>query len=345
MTLPSESVDIETWRRLYAAAEHVHKLAPWTWMRETDVFGIQFPDNGEFGYVSVMGANGVHYAVTVYLGHDTLHTFGDIQSRPMGSGVPEDVLELPQLMASFEDRDMLEKEDRDVIKTLGLRYRGRNNWPMFRSYRPGFYPWFLDRNEAENLAVALEQTLCMAMRLEDAPKLLDTDSPQIIFVRERRGSEWVDSTLTLPPPEPVSLTFKVERSQIAALKALPRDTRAAEVDFFIAPTGVTEPGKRPTLVYLLMAVEPKSYFILGSEPMQATDGLARMWEEIPARLVSLLVQARFFPAEIRIASPKLHPMLASILQELGIALKVSPTLPGMEDAKREMWKYLTGKTR
>jgi len=37
----------------------------------------------------------------------------------------------------FEDRDGLDKQDREVIKKLGLKFRGAHAWPMFCSYRPG----------------------------------------------------------------------------------------------------------------------------------------------------------------------------------------------------------------
>ncbi len=37
-------------------------------MTEGDVFGVQDPDTGELGFVSVMGMLGEHYAVSVYLG-------------------------------------------------------------------------------------------------------------------------------------------------------------------------------------------------------------------------------------------------------------------------------------
>ena len=56
-------------------------------------------------------------------------------------------LGVPQLQASFEDRSELHDKDRQVIKDLGLKFRGRQTWPLFRSYRAGFVPWHLDADE------------------------------------------------------------------------------------------------------------------------------------------------------------------------------------------------------
>ena len=75
------------------------------------------------------------------------------------------LLEIPNLQASFENREVLEGEDRGIIRQLGLKFRGRNAWPMFRSYRPGFFPWLIDSHEAELLTCALEQVLVVAPRL------------------------------------------------------------------------------------------------------------------------------------------------------------------------------------
>jgi hypothetical protein len=51
----STKTDINSWRRLYADADCIMKLAPWQWIEETNLFGVQFPGTDEIGYVSVMG--------------------------------------------------------------------------------------------------------------------------------------------------------------------------------------------------------------------------------------------------------------------------------------------------
>jgi hypothetical protein len=44
---------LNDWRRLYQAAMSFKEIAPWEWMAETDVFGVQDPERGEIGFVSV----------------------------------------------------------------------------------------------------------------------------------------------------------------------------------------------------------------------------------------------------------------------------------------------------
>ncbi|MCC6568662.1 MAG: hypothetical protein IT315_05445, partial [Anaerolineales bacterium] len=46
---------LEEWRKLYDLMAQLKDLAPWEWMEEDDIFGIQMPETGELGFISVMG--------------------------------------------------------------------------------------------------------------------------------------------------------------------------------------------------------------------------------------------------------------------------------------------------
>src|SRR5690606_28813463 len=128
------------------------ELGPWEWMEEDDLFGVQDPETGELGFVSIMGMAGEHYAVGVYRGAKGLYGYLHLKEMDPFLIRTEDLLNIPQLQASLEDRELLEKRDRDQIKSLGLKFRGRNAWPQFRSYRPGYAPWYIEKDEARLLA-------------------------------------------------------------------------------------------------------------------------------------------------------------------------------------------------
>lgn len=59
---------LEEWRKLHAAALQVKKHTPWEWMEEVDVFGVENPENGTVGFVSIMGMLGEFDGISVYLG-------------------------------------------------------------------------------------------------------------------------------------------------------------------------------------------------------------------------------------------------------------------------------------
>ena len=334
---------ITAWRRLYDAARRVKDVAPWGWMNETDIFGIEFPGTNMFGFVSVMGARGEFYAVSLYLGEDALDTFWRIHHQD-GTADAEAVMEMRQIMVSFEDRGSLENNDHDIIRRLGLKFRGKKSWPMFRSYRPGYVPWFLENEEVEWLSCALEQTPGVVLRFKDDPSLLEHDDAESYLMRvaerEENGWVWGESVRRIAPPEPPMLKFQVDLSALQTFAALPRRKQRVDMDFFLAPGKIGKPGTRPSCFYLLLAAEPKSGQILGHEVFQALDGMVAMWEQIPDKAVSVLNRAGFRPSELRVRSDRLLHLLQPLAPKLGIKIRHCHRLPVIEEAREAMSQFL-----
>lgn len=78
-------------------------------MEEDDIFGFEMPGTGELGFISVMGALGEHYAMAIYQGVKGLDGFWQMQELGL-SLTPEFILTVPQLQASFEDREEITKK-------------------------------------------------------------------------------------------------------------------------------------------------------------------------------------------------------------------------------------------
>ncbi len=173
MSRQANTPSLEQWKRLYELMDEVKGLAPWDFMLETDLFGIRFPGTDELGFVSVMGNLGEHLSVAVYLGRKGFEGFWSMQQAGDDFS-PDLILQTPHLQASLEDREILTSEDRKIINGLNLKYRGRQAWPQFRSYRPGCFPWYLEKDEAQMLITGLEQVLDIGPRFEDNPDLLES---------------------------------------------------------------------------------------------------------------------------------------------------------------------------
>jgi hypothetical protein len=103
-------------------------------MWDSDLFGVQNPENGEIGYCCVMGGAGELFALNVYLDSEGLDGYLKMQSE---EHYPphEDMLHLQKcLMASFEDRKYLQKEDFQIIKKVGKSLfsssptKGQDDW-------------------------------------------------------------------------------------------------------------------------------------------------------------------------------------------------------------------------
>jgi hypothetical protein len=87
-------------------------------------------------------------------------------------------------MGSFEERQILAKEDLAIIQALSLKYRGHNQWPLFRSYEPGFYPWFLEASQCRFLTRIFTQALNVSLRKRGNPKILGDPSQYHYLIRK-----------------------------------------------------------------------------------------------------------------------------------------------------------------
>ena len=338
-------IKLSEWRGLYEATMLFQQAAPWKWMVETDLLGVKDPENDRIGFASVMGEIGKHQALAVYLGSEGLFGFLKTQadSSPSGSEV---LFEIPQLQVSFEDRAFLLKQDMTIIKRLSLKFLGRNAWPLFRSWRAGFLPWFLEREEVRFLTIALEQSLDVALRFKEDLSLLKPQGEFRHLVRVSReggkGIEWEDEILTVPPPEPARILIEMDSGILGELGQFPQSDIVLETDFFMSPSPISEPGKRPFLPYILLMVEASSGFVVGFRLLDARISLESMWGSIPSAIVQLLAEKGLLPRTLAVRSPMLLGLLGSLASALPVDVKHVPSLPSLDEAKEEMLKHFLG---
>jgi hypothetical protein len=310
-------------------------------MMEDDVFGVRNPERDEIGFVSVMGAAGEHFAVALYQGADALYDFLALSEAAMDGQADrigaERVLEIPQLQASFEDRGRLEKEDRDIIKKLDLKFRGANSWPMFRNYAPGMFPWFLTSSEARFLTTALEQLLDVAPRVRDDEDVFWGEGDDDFLVRFPRAEKarlvWEDKIIRIPEPESKEVApSPLDPQLLESLKQLPEVTNALEIELTMLPMPMREKKERPFFPYMLMLAEAQTGMILGNDMLQPLPSLDAMRAEIPTKVAEQLLRLGVKPLKIVVRTETTAKSLAPLAEELGIRIKQSPMLPALDAA-------------
>ncbi len=334
---------LEEWKALYQAAVEFKKIESWDWMYDSDLFGVQNPETGETGYCCVLGNLGEMFALAVYLGTAGLEGYQKIQS---GELWPPDIAVLQFqkcLMADFENRNGLAKQDLEVIKATGLKFRGRNAWPMFRSYRPGYYPWFLNGGEARFLRLALQQAVDVALRFKDDRDLLTSPRQNLFLVRvadkSAAGLHWKDQWLA---PEPLqrerAIPLSIDEVRIRKIKRTIFARQGVwETDVIFSPSPVKDKGdERPWYPYFCLWADRQSMFILKSDLVRASDYPASLQEQ----LFELIEAARFLPAEICVGNKEAVDILEPATSRLGIKLSQSKKLRAIEAARKSMLGFL-----
>ena len=339
-----QSPSIQEWRELYDAAMKFKQVECWNWMWDTDLFGVQNPENGEVGYCCVMGRAREHFALGVYLGTEGLMTYRKVQ-RNGYSLSPFDALLLQRcLMASFEDRRYLAERDFSVIKTLCLKFRGHNSWPLFRSYLPGYVPWQLNKEEAKFLTVALLQAVNVALRFEDDPEMLNPPSKNQYMVRVPQkgqdGLEWRDEWREPAPFEKRKIDIQpVDEDHLSRIRvANLRRSGIWETEFFYFPQAVWEKGQRPYYPHTILIVNHSSGLILGCH-LAETENLSELREAFLRTVESLEVM----PEEVLVKREEPFIMLEPITSYLKIKLRKAKRLPTLEKAQDSFLDFLEDK--
>lgn len=338
------------WKRLYELAAELKELAPWQWMDETEIFGVENPETKEIGFVSTMGMAGEHLSIGVYLGAEGLYGFWDFQEEGHQTN-PLALFEIPQLQISFEDREAVEKEDRDLHKKLGLKFRGSQSYPIFRSVKPGFLPWFITSDEAQMLICAIEQTLEVAPRVRENAEILDdleSDTPnEVVLTRlaEKQDAKfvWRDEMREIPPPDEEEFTISIPQTLLDKLKSFPQQKNfILETALFLMPSPVAEKGKRPFFPKMLMFADARSGTILDFQLIAPQETDAENYTEISRCFFEALKKLAARPQEIRIGSEMLFDLIKDFNQQFNIKLRETDNLPAIEAASNEMFGFLGG---
>jgi hypothetical protein len=320
-------------------------MAPWEYMDESIIFGVRNPEANEIGFVSMMGLLGEHLAVAVYRGAQALYQLWDMEASEIPAS-PEQVLFTPSLQLCWLDREEIEKEDRARIKQLGLKFRGAQAWPEFRSYRPGFLPWFLDGDEARFLICVLEQALDVCPRYREDQTLLISSKRSAIEYMVRvsyqgdGGLIWEDRVIEVPPPPPVHIIGASDEAAMEKLGRLATQRVRAEVDFFWLPTPISGPGDRPVYPFLLLIMETRGGLIIGNEILATVTSLDNLWAAVPARVAHHLAEAGLRPQGINVTSPLLAELLRPMCETLRCRINKVRVMKAIDEAKSSLFHYL-----
>lgn len=332
---------------LFDLAIKVKALAPWRWMEETDVFGVESPDTGELGFVSIMGTLGEHEAVALYLGAEGLYDFVDLHEDQAAPA--ESLIEIRHVQAAFSGREFLEKEDRDLIKQLGLKFRGVNAWPMFRSHRPGYLPWFVTVAEARFLIHALSRTLDLATRVRDeANAIRPTGRVEkgghlvLAARREGDGLVWEDQVRVVSRPKTPAVRVSLDSDLHDELKGVRRTDLELEVDLQMAPARIGTPGARPLALYLVIVADRASGFLFGIEAMTVEGSLSAMRARVPDVVGKFLLAHGLVPKRIIVRFDAMRQLLRPFTQSLNIELVQEDELPSIDEAAQGMREFMRG---
>ncbi len=333
------------WQRLYRAANAFYELAPWKWVDDDRIFGVQCPETGKIHYCCVLGAMKEVFALIAYEGTEGLEGYLKVLSGEVTIGPMISEYQLC-LEASFNDRSYLAPRDLAVIRELGLKYRGRKAWPLFRHHMPGFFPWHLSAVQAGTLATCLEQAIDVLPRYAGNRQLLTEPDTERHFVRVLEASsdgeaKWLDKMLAPAPlKQKTPADIPINEIGIARLRRSPKKKSGDwEIGYAYAPTCIQEHrDERPYMARMLALVDVQSGFMLSLE-LEAPEVHLKEFRET---LLSCLEEASQWPRSFLVSHENAAVLAAPIAEALGITLKQVDELPIFSMIYEDLAKSMRG---
>ena len=326
---------VEQWLDLYGAFRDYCLAAPWEWLDDTNVLVIEHPVDGYRGYCTVLGGGGLEYGLAVFVGEEGLAGYQALTAGSVDSESQASLYELNTVSAMLADREDLETPDRATIRQLGLKYKGRGRWPLFRRTIPGYVPWFLEADEVVFLTMALKYVIDLVEKIPSGDFAGDSASgPDSALTRVFRNGEWLDRWEPVPAVQPpASIPDYPDLGRLQQLiQTISKGTLVWELGIFYIDNPVQErKGERPYFPEMTLAVEPNNGLVLAVE----LNGPAPSAVERQDTIVRVLEKFGELPAEITVDSEAQANLVETITRHLGIGLAVGPT-PALDGTKEEV---------
>ena len=230
----------EQWLALHLAFRRYCEAKPWERLANEDVLAVNDPLGHFKGYCVALGDGGLTYGLGVYLGDLGLLNYLTTMTSEDEPNSEEMLERSLALTAVLGDREELENKERKAMRDLGLRYRGRGRWPIFRSAIPGHWPWYGD--EARFLTIALDNVRDVAERVgQGMLDLYAGRAPSEVPTQSLRDGVWRDEWEPLRPPV---LPVEDHQADTDRLRSISRSTPIGsavwEVTASYIPTGAQD---------------------------------------------------------------------------------------------------------
>ncbi|GEM_PF-304389 len=335
--------------KIFLAANVICNMEPWEGLYETDIFGIRMPVSGQTWYISVMGRNGEFMAIAAYKGIEGLAGFYSIQENA-DTVAETSILTVPHLLLSFNDRELLDKDDREVLRKSGVTVRGKGRWPRLEEIIPGFVPAFPGEDTLAELPGMLEQVIWVIFETVSKPGILRKKGRdgEKMLIRISSGDPakpaW-KSQYEAPDIENFSKKYtpKCNPGIIEAVAKLKPVLVTIQTDLVLIPAPVKEKGKKGYFPFMLLLMDKTNGMIAGTDLLHPDPDLQSVYESFPEKLLGEILKLGYRPNSIEFRSELLLGLSKVFLRQSGCTPVLVELMPEMENAIASLMEHLSGK--
>lgn len=332
----------EQWSELYELTAQLKKLEPWKDFWDMDLLVICPNGRKEPFFCSVMGKGGSCYGISVYKGFEDLKDFEMLADAEMTGMSPEYVMyEQNNLTCYWGDREELPTEQKKMIRELGLKFRGRGEWPFFFSFKKRYVPYTPDADEVKDLILVYRGLIAVFQAYREKEVSADYENGEFLwYIYHDKEKQWRYEIHGMPEDAGWDYPLVELEDEILKKKLQKRPAVDGElqVDYVYLNGSVKEERyDRPVNPLAFLVVEGKSGMVVTVDIIKPEEN------EIDI-VLSFFVQFIEQVGRIRTVKAR-NPWILSALQDLceycGIEL-LNEDMPELEEAVDSMKEYMGG---
>ena len=330
---------LEAWGRLYEITEKIGKRKPWELFWDLDLIGIQEGDPEDTVFFSILGRGGSCYGISMYTGYEGLNDFMMLNMQEsLNISVEYAMFSQNCLTCYWGDRAELSAKQRGIIKDLGRRYRGKNQWLYFMSYSEGYFPYNFNGEEVERMTKYL---LLLDQALEDWAcnnRTADFENGHMfLYAYNEKEKLWEGRDEALPFTCFSFGNLRIEDEELLEeLENAEKNDMILEADIPYFGAEIREgAGQRPQNPRICLIADARSGMIMRADMIDPEEDAGVYLAETIAGFIT----AFGAPKEIRVTNVIVASFLEDICSAAGIRLRRVKRLPEMDD----FWKAMRGR--
>ncbi|MDV3428350.1 MAG: hypothetical protein LIR50_15245 [Bacillota bacterium] len=333
-----KEASLEQWKELYEAGQEIKDLKPWEYLWDMDLISIKLPEMKETCYCSVLGRNGDCYGIITYIGYDGLRDFYSI-AECGENGMPAKYVmyEQSNLSCYFGNREEVQKEQKQVIKDLCLKFRGKNQWIYFESYKKGYVPYILDEKETLLLTKCLKQFILTIRAFREQKLNVNFEKGETLLHRyDNKKKNWVNENVKLPFYEneyPILvLQDEILKNKI---KKQPKINAVLELDMAYMNSIITDKKyDRPVNPKLMLMMDHSNDMVIGQHMLTPENNEI----DIIINMFINFVMKYGRPKQILIRNPLIFSLLVDICEYCSVSIAKRKLLRSVDSFLNEYRK-------
>ncbi len=338
-----EGPSLEAATQLCNAAADFTLQQPWNVLGDGDLVLLQDPQSGDICQCSVMGALGEVFSLHVYLGAESYRLFCKIDAgKPISAGefyASQHAVSVELVLPST-----LTPPDRELLKAVNYPMRRGVHVPIFRTYRPGYRPWYVTQQEATLLTSCLQAVLALCQLLtnneganywanqHEYPLLVPVGSDEYgrrYEIEIVKASEPPAAPLQVPDLDSATIR-KVQAKNYPQGGIL-------EADYCLSAAAVGGNNERKICTRFALVTDAVTGLmfppVLGTPEKSAGDLLVHS-------ILMAIESGKRLPQEVHVNQSEFKLLLEPLAANLGFTVRVTKSLPSLRVARKALMEHL-----